>query len=46
MPRAHGNASFGYQRIAEQISLVFAIEIDKDLVQRVLAKYYRPNLGP
>ncbi len=39
------NASFGYPRIADQISLVFAIEVDKDLVRRVLAKYYRPEPG-
>ena len=31
------NPSFGYQRIADQISLVFDIEIDKDMVRRVLA---------
>jgi len=37
------NSSFGYQRIADQISLVFDIEIDKDAVRRVLAKYYRPE---
>ncbi len=30
------NPSFGYQRIADQISLVFDIEIDKDVVRRVL----------
>ncbi len=28
------NPSFGYQRIADQISLVFGIEIDKDVVRR------------
>jgi transposase InsO family protein len=39
------NSSFGYQRIADQISLVFDIEIEKDLVRRVLAKYYRPEPG-
>ncbi len=39
------NGSFGYQRIAEQISLVFDIEIDKDLVRRVLAKHFRPEPG-
>jgi len=39
------NASFGYQRIADQISLVFAIEVDKDLVRRVLAMHYRPEPG-
>ena len=39
------NPNFGYQRIAEQISLVFDIEIDKDLVRRVLARHYRPEPG-
>jgi transposase InsO family protein len=39
------NPSFGYQRIADQISLVFDIEIDKDVVRRVLARYYRPKRG-
>ena len=39
------NASFGYQRIAERISLVFAIDIEKDLVRRMLAIYYRPEPG-
>ena len=39
------NPSFGYQRIADQISLVFAIEVDKDLVRRVLARHYRPEPG-
>ncbi len=39
------NPSFGYQRIADQISIVFDIEIDKDVVRRVLAKHYRPAPG-
>ncbi len=39
------NPNFGYQRIADQISLVFDIEIDKDVVRRVLAKHYRPVLA-
>jgi len=39
------NPNFGYQRIAAQISLVFDIEIDKDVVRRVLAKHYRPGPG-
>jgi transposase InsO family protein len=39
------NPNFGYQRIADQISLVFDIEIDKDTVRRVLARYYRPKPG-
>ena len=41
----HRNPSFGYQRIADQICLVFDIEIDKDVVRRVLAKHYRPEPG-
>ena len=39
------NPSFGYQRIADQISLVFDIKVDKDIVRRVLAKHYRPEPG-
>ena len=30
------NPCFGYQRIADQISVVFGIEVDKDMVRRVL----------
>ena len=37
------NRSFGYQRIGEQISHAFGVQIDKDLVRRVLATYYRPE---
>jgi transposase InsO family protein len=39
------NPSFGYRRIAEQLALVFDVEIDKDVVRRVLAKHYRPERG-
>jgi transposase InsO family protein len=39
------NPNFGYQRIADQISLVFDIQIDKDVVRRVLARHYRPQPG-
>jgi len=39
------NLNFGYQRIADQISLVFDIKIDKDVVRRVLARHYRPQPG-
>jgi transposase InsO family protein len=39
------NPNFGYQRIADQISQVFDIAIDKDVVRRVLAKHYRPEPG-
>jgi transposase InsO family protein len=37
------NPKFGCVRIAQQISHTFAIEIDKDVVRRVLAKRYRPG---
>lgn len=43
------NPTFGYQRIAHQLSLVLDIGLDKDVVRRVLAKHYRPdptNRGP
>jgi putative transposase len=37
------NPRFGYVRIAQQIAHAFGVEIDKDIVRRVLAKYYRPS---
>ncbi len=37
------NPTFGCLRIAQQISHAFGIEIDKDVVRRVLAKHYRPR---
>ena len=36
------NPKFGYMRIAQQISHVFGVDLDKDVVRRVLAKHYRP----
>ena len=39
------NPRFGCRRIAQQISFVFGIKIDKDVVRRVLAKHYRPEPG-
>lgn len=36
------NPLFGCPRIAMQIKNAFGIEIDKDVVRRVLAKYYKP----
>jgi len=39
------NPRFGCPRIAQQIAHAFGIEIDKDVVRRVLAKYYRPVPG-
>ena len=37
------NPSFGCVRIAQQISYAFAVELDKDVVRRVLARHYRPG---
>jgi transposase InsO family protein len=37
------NPRFGCVRIAQQLSLTFGIDIDKDMVRRVLAKHYRPG---
>jgi putative transposase len=39
------NPRFGCVRIAQQISYAFGIEIDKDVVRRVLAKHFRPKPG-
>jgi len=37
------NPSWGCRRIAQQLCLVFGLEIDKDVVRRMLAKHYRPD---
>ena len=37
------NPSWGCPRIAEQIALAFGIEIDKDVIRRILANHYRPE---
>ena len=39
------NPKFGCVRIAQQIAQAFSVEIDKDVVRRVLAKHYRPSDG-
>ena len=36
------NPRFGCLRIAQQIAKAFGVDINKDLVRRVLAKHYRP----
>ena len=36
------NPRFGCLRIAQQINMAFGVDINKDLVRRVLAKHYRP----
>jgi putative transposase len=37
------NPSWGCPRIAQQIALAFGIQIDKDVVRRILATHYRPK---
>ena len=37
------NPRFGYQRMAQQISHAFGVQIDKDVVRRVLATHHGPN---
>jgi transposase InsO family protein len=39
------NPRFGCRRIAQQIAKAFGIDIDKDIVRRVLAAHYRPGSG-
>ena len=39
------NPSWGCRRIAQQLCFVFGLEIDKDVVRRVLARHYRPDPG-
>jgi transposase InsO family protein len=39
------NPRFGCRRIAQQIAFVFGVELDKDVVRRVLAKHSRPISG-
>src|SRR5215471_16564545 len=37
------NPTWGCPRIAEQITLAFGVDIDKDVVRRVLRVHYRPD---
>src|SRR5215813_6275254 len=37
------NRTWGCPHIAQQIALAFGIEIEKDVVRRVLGTYYRPE---
>jgi putative transposase len=44
--RSHrGNPRVGCPRIAQEIAHAFGIDIDKDVVRRVLATHYRPEAG-
>jgi len=37
------NPNWGCPRIAQQIALAFQIQIDRDMVRRILAQRYRPG---
>ena len=39
------NPRFGCRRIAMQISHTFGLDVDKDLVYRILSKHYKPKPG-
>jgi putative transposase len=39
------NPRFGCRKIAEQISMAFGIELNKDVVRRILVRFYRPVSG-
>ena len=39
------NPRWGCRRIAQQLCLVFDLQINKDVVRRVLQKHYRPKPG-
>jgi hypothetical protein len=39
------NPTWGCPRIAQQVTLVFGVEIDKDVVRRILAVHFRPVPG-
>jgi len=39
------NPSWGCPRIAQQITLAFGVDMDKDVVRRIVGKHYRPESG-
>ena len=39
------NPTWGCPRIAQQIALAFGVDIDKDVVRRILGKHYKPESG-
>ena len=41
----HRNHRFGCRRIAMQINNMFGVDINKDVVWRILSKYYKPKSG-
>jgi len=39
------NPRWGYRQIAQQLAYIFGIDIDKDVVRRILAKHLQPRAG-
>jgi transposase InsO family protein len=39
------NCTWGCKRIAQQIALAFGVDIDKDVVRRILATHFHPEAG-
>src|ERR1700730_4087690 len=39
------NRTWGCKRIAQQIALAFGVDIDKDVVRRILAMHFHPEAG-
>ena len=39
------NRTWGYKRIAQQIALAFGVDIDKDVVRRILTIHFHPGAG-
>jgi transposase InsO family protein len=39
------NRAWGCKRIAQQIALAFGVDIDKDVVRRILAMHFHPEAG-
>ena len=39
------NPTWGCKRIVQQITLAFGVDIDKDVVRRILGTHFRPELG-
>jgi hypothetical protein len=37
------NPRFGCPGIAQQVNLVFSLDLDKDIIRRVLAAHYKPD---
>jgi len=40
------NPNWGCPRIAQQMALAFNIQIDKDVIRRILAHHYLPGQDP